>query len=130
MIDEKKIEEAANLHRFELIASMHGSTLGTPMQCFEEVVGIETDLIENSFITGAKWAIDEFLKDLWNPNTKEPDKSKSDIITLGFENDAYLQFKESILWNEESWRHSISRCQIIKWAYLSDILPKQEGGKQ
>ena len=130
MIDEKKIEEAANLHRFELIASMHGSTLGTPMQCFEEVVGIETDLIENSFITGAKWAIDEFLKDLLNPNTKEPDKSKSDIITLGFENDAYLQFKESILWNKESWRHSISRCQIIKWAYLSDILPKQEGGKQ
>lgn len=129
MIDEKKIEEAANLHRFELIASMHGSTLGTPMQCFEEVVGIETDLIENSFITGAKWAIDEFLKDLWNPNTKEPDKSKSDIITLGFENDAYLQFKESILWNKESWRHSISRCQIIKWAYLSDILPK-EGGEQ
>jgi hypothetical protein len=93
MIDEKKIEEAANLHRFELIASMHGSTLGTPMQCFEEVVGIETDLIENSFITGAKWAIDEFLKDLWNPNTKEPDKSKSDIITLGFDNDAYLLFK-------------------------------------
>lgn len=129
MIDEKKIEEAANLHRFELIASMHGSTLGTPMQCFEEVVGIETDLIENSFITGAKWAIDEFLKDLWNPNTKEPDKNKSDIITLGFDNDAYLQFKESILWKEESWRHSISRCQITKWAYLSDILPKEEGEK-
>lgn len=130
MIDEKKIEEAANLHRFELIASMHGSTLGTPMQCFEEVVGIETDLIENSFISGAKWAINEFLKDLWHPNTEEPDKSKSDIITLGFDNDAYLQFKESILWNEESWRHSISRCQINKWAYLSDILPKQEGGEK
>lgn len=130
MIDEKKIEEAANLHRFELIASMHGSTLGTPMQCIEEVVGIETDLIENSFITGAKWAIDEFLKDLWNPNTKEPDKSKSDIITLGFDNDAYLQFKESILWNKESWRHSISRCQIIKWAYLSDILPKEGGDNE
>ena len=130
MIDEKKIEEAANLHRFELIASMHGSTLGTPMQCFEEVVGIETDLIENSFITGAKWAINEFLKDLWHPNTEEPDKSKSDIITLGFENDAYLQFKESILWNKESWRHSISRCQIIKWAYLSNILPKEGGSNE
>ena len=127
MIDDKKIEEAANLHRFELIASMHGSTLGTPMLCFEEVVDAETDLIENSFITGAKWAINEFLKDLWHPNTDEPDKSKSDIITLGFDNDAYLQFKESILWNEESWRHSISRCQIIKWAYLSDILPKEGG---
>lgn len=130
MIDEKKIEEAANLHRFELIASMHGSTLGTPMQCFEEVVGIETDLIENSFITGAKWAINEFLKNLWHPNTEEPDKSKSDIITLGFDNDAYLQFKESILWNEESWRHSISRCQINKWAYLSNILPKEGGSNE
>lgn len=129
MIDDKKIEEAANLHRFELIASMHGSALGTPMQCFEEVVDAETELIENSFITGAKWAIKEFIKDLWHPNTEEPDKSKSDIITLGFDNDAYLQFKESILWNEESWRHSISRCQIIKWAYLSDILPKQKGGE-
>lgn len=130
MIDDKKIEEAANLHRFKLIASMHGSTLGTLMQCFEEVVDTETDLIENSFITGVKWGIYEFLKDLWHPNTEEPDKSKSDIITLGFDNDAYLQFKESILWNEESWRHSISRCQIIKWGYLSDILPKQEGGEQ
>lgn len=83
----------------------------------------------DGFNAGAKWAINEFLKDLWHPNTEEPDKAKSDIITLGFDNDAYLQFKESILWNEESWRHSISRCQIIKWAYLSDILPK-EGGEQ
>lgn len=123
MIDEKKIEEAANLCRFEVIASMHN-----PYQCFEEEVDAQTDLIEDSFISGAKWAINEFLKDLWHPNTEEPDKSKSDIITLGFDNDAYLQFKESILWNEESWRHSISRCQINKWAYLSDILPKQEGG--
>lgn len=119
MIDEKKIEEAANLCRFEVIASMHN-----PYQCFEEEVDAQTELIEDSFISGAKWAINEFLKDLWHPNTEEPDKSKSDIITLGFDNDAYLQFKESILWNKESWRHSISRCQIIKWAYLSDILPK------
>lgn len=122
MIDEKKIEEAANLCRFEVIASMHN-----PYQCFEEEVDAQTDLIEDSFISGAKWAINEFLKDLWHPNTEEPDKSKSDIITLGFDNDAYLQFKESILWKEESWRHSISRCQITKWAYLSDILPKEGG---
>ena len=101
MIDDKKIEEAA-INKCGFISS--------------------------EFYSGAKWAINEFLKDLWHPNTEEPDKSKSDIITLGFDNDAYLQFKESILWNEESWRHSISRCQIIKWAYLSDILPK-EGDK-
>ena len=89
----------------------------------------EVAIRQCAFVAGAKWMQEEFLKELWHPNTEEPDKSKSDIVTLGFDNDAFLQFKESILWREESWRHSISRCQIIKWAYLSDILPK-EGGEQ
>lgn len=112
MIDDNKIEEAAR--RYSEVTD-----------CDKE----EALLIEEGFKEGANWAINEFLNNLWHPNTEEPDKSKSDIITLGFDNDAYLQFKESVLWNKESWRHSISRCQIIKWAYLSDILPKQEGGE-
>lgn len=112
MIDDKKIEAAARRY-------------SEATDCDKQ----EALLIEEGFKEGAKWAINEFLKDLWHPNTEEPDKAKSDIITLGFDNYAYLQFKESILWNKESWRHSISRCQIIKWAYLSDILPK-EGGEQ
>lgn len=112
MIDDKKIEEAARYY------------------CNNRYPASQDALfIAEGFRHGANWAINEFLKNLWHPNTEEPDKSKSDIITLGFDNDAYLQFKESVLWNEESWRHSISRCQIIKWAYLSDILPK-EGGEQ
>ena len=111
MIDEKKIEEAA----FDLYQN-------------DKLDFVSSESVEG-FKEGAKWAINEFLKRLWHPNTEEPDKSKSDIITLGFDNDAYLQFKESILWKEESWRHSISRCQIIKWAYLSDILPKEGGEK-
>ena len=113
MIDNKKIEEAARYY----CNNRYPASQDAPF-------------IAEGFRLGAKWAINKFLKDLWHPNTEEPDKSKSDIITLGFDNDAFIQFKESILWNEESWRHSISRCQIIKWAYLSDILPKQEGGEQ
>ena len=111
MINEKKIEEAARNY----CNNRYPASQDAPF-------------IAEGFRKGARWAINEFLKGLWHPNTEEPDKSKSDIITLGFDNDAYLQFKESILWNKESWRHSISRCQITKWAYLSDILPKK-GGK-
>ena len=108
MIDKNKIKSAAQ--------GYCDATYGT----------LNTNpFIAEAFRKGANWAINEFLKDLWHSNTEEPDKSKSDIITLGFDNDAYLQFKESILWKEESWRHSISRCQIIKWAYLSDLLPKK-----
>lgn len=114
MIDDKEIDIAA---RAQALSKHINETAYFQLRSIED------------FKDGARWAINEFLKDLWHPNTEEPDKSKSDIITLGFDNDAYLQFKESILWKEESWRHSISRCQIIKWAYLSDILPK-EGGEQ
>lgn len=128
MIDDKKIEEAAqgaaDLYEQDLpIMSYNEDTEVDGQHHFCQEFGAEL------FKDGAKWAIQEFLKDLWHPAEEEPDKRKSDIITLGFDNDAYLQFKESILWNEESWRHSISRCKIIKWAYLSDILTKEEGEK-
>lgn len=128
VFDDKKIEEAARR-----AADLYEQDL--PMMSYDENTEVDgqhhfcQEFGAELFKDGAKWAINEFLKNLWHPNAEEPDKSKSDIITLGFDNDAYLQFKESILWNEESWRHSISRCQIIKWAYLSDILPK-EGGNQ
>ena len=129
VFDDKKIEEAARR-----AADLYEQDL--PMMSYDENTEVDgqhhfcQEFGAELFKDGAKWAINEFLKNLWHPNSEEPDKSKSDIITLGFDNDAYLQFKESILWNEESWRHSISRCQINKWAYLSDILPKQKGGKQ
>lgn len=111
MIDEKKIEEAArNYCNNRLPASQ------------------DAPFIAEGFRKGARWAIREFLKDLWHPIEEEPDKRKSDIITIGSYNYTSLHFKESFIWKEESWRHSISRCQITKWAYLSDILPKQKGG--
>lgn len=128
MIDDKKIESAK-----EKIYEDKFLGCGEMVEAFkdeDEMEMFDKEDIKEAIGLGAKWAINEFIKYLWHPNTEEPDKSKSDIITLGFENDAYLQFKESILWNEESWRHSISRCQINKWAYLSDILPKQKGGEQ
>ncbi len=118
MIDKNKIAKAARqISEYVVDAKGFDDSKPTHLAFLDGHV--------DGFNAGAKWAINEFLKDLWHPNTEEPDKSKSDIITLGFDNDAYLQFKESILWNEESWRHSISRCQIIKWAYLSDLLPKK-----
>lgn len=126
MIDDNKLEEAKdNIFNKHFLKNNEG------MICVDHILKpVYLDYqIKQAIELGAKWAINEFLKNLWHQNIEEPDKNKSDIITLGFDDDAYLQFKESILWNKESWRHSIRRCQIIKWAYLSDILPK-EGDEQ
>ena len=127
MIDDKKIEEAAresaDLYEKDLpIMSYNEDTEVDGQHHFCQEFGAEL------FKDGAKWAIHEFLKDLWHSIEEEPDKRKSDIITIGSYNYISLHFKESFIWKEESWRHSISRCQITKWAYLSDILPKQKGG--
>lgn len=127
MIDDKKIEEAAresaDLYEKDLpVMSYNEDTEVDGQHHFCQEFGAEL------FKDGAKWAIHEFLKDLWHSIEEEPDKRKSDIITIGSYNYISLHFKESFIWKEESWRHSISRCQITKWAYLSDILPKQKGG--
>jgi hypothetical protein len=110
MIDPKVIEKLSHLDDATILRRLPDS---------------ERTFFEYGFQLGYNRA----LKDLWHPNTEEPDKSKSDIITIGSYNYISLHFKETILWKEESWRHSINRCQIIKWAYLSDILPKK-GGKE
>ena len=127
MIDDKKIEEAAresaDLYEKDLpIMSYNQDTEVDGQHHFCQEFGAEL------FKDGAKWAIHEFLKDLWHSIAEEPDKRKSDIITIGSYNYISIHLKESFIWKEESWRHSISRCQITKWAYLSDILPKQKGG--
>ena len=127
MIDDKKIEkaarEAAELYEQDLpIMSYNEDTEVDGQHHFCQEFGAEL------FKDGAKWAIHEFLKDLWHSIEEEPDKRKSDIITNGSYNYISIHLKESFIWKEESWRHSISRCQITKWAYLSDILPKQKGG--
>ena len=111
MIDKNKIKSAAQGY----CAATYGTLNTNPF-------------IAEAFGKGAKWAINEFLNDLWHPIEEEPDKRKSDIITIGSYNYISIHLKESFIWKEESWRYSISRCQITKWAYLSDILPKQKGG--
>ena len=124
MVNGKKIEEAAKLHRFELIASMHGSTLGTPMQCSEEVVDAEIDLIENSFIAGAKWAINEFLKNLWHQKDEEPEGYDELILLHYSEFNCYSLSQVKYF---KSWKEFVDRAPIENWLYIDDLFQKEGG---
>lgn len=120
-MDEKKIEEAARKRLYAFRKANHDGYSSS-------IIDIESDCLDN-FKAGAHWAIKEFLKGLWHPAEEEPDKGKALIIRFdaGY---AYFEFKVSIAWRNEPWKHAISRCRINQWAYLSDILPKQEGGDE
>ena len=86
MIDEKKIEEAAqgaaDLYEQDLpIMSYNEDTEADGQHHFCQEFGAEL------FKDGAKWAINEFLKDLWHSADEEPKLGKREdaVSILRFE---------------------------------------------
>ena len=101
MIDDKKIEEAANEYS-------------------QDNCGYSYDIEKLlAFEHGAKWAIDEFLKDLWHPISEEP---KESIFMLSeYEKGKYYAnyFDKNI----RGW----SNQRLIRWLNIDDLLPKEGG---
>lgn len=138
MIDDKKIEEAANLHGFELIISRHGSTLGNPMQCSEEVIDAEADLIENSFITGAKWTINELLKDLLHPASEVPRNDYGKVLAFSREFGFRKLYDMNAMLDEttcrtyqEMWENEVNKYRLSDWIFVDELFDLiTKGGEQ
>nr|DAH32054.1 MAG TPA: hypothetical protein [Caudoviricetes sp.] len=113
MLEDKKIEEAAR--RYSEVTD-----------CDKE----EALLIEEGFKEGAKWAINEFLKDLWHPNTEEP-REFAEVLAEAKITESiktYISFKRNDALFK-NWDAYSSGANITRWLYIDDLLPK-EGGKQ
>lgn len=107
MIDDKKIEEAA----FEEY----------PLNSDGNIIG------RNGFKEGVKWAVNEFLKDLWHQTNKEPEGYNEGILLAYSVGDYYslAQVKDC-----KSWKGFVERASIDKWLYIDDLLPKEEDGNE
>lgn len=120
MIDNKKIEEAAKQHSEESYIS------GYFQACYKD-----------AFMDGAKWSINEFLKNLWHPASEEPDvKQHKTIICLYDDGDIrqdYDVYDEAITHDtflgigKFNWNDYAENEEIKKWCYATDLLPKEEG---
>lgn len=122
MIDDKKIEEAAR--RYSKVTD-----------CDKE----ESLLIQEGFTEGAKWAINEFLKDLWHSYDEVPTRKDKDILQF-FESysadseDDYDEYFELAHTREgftqETWEDFMNIGGTpSNWLYIEDLFPK-EGGEQ
>ena len=110
MIDDKKIKEAAMQHSRWLNSNHEESTAS------------------DSFMEGAKWMQEEFLKNLWHPASEEPREFTEILaeapITESIK--AYISFKRnSALF--KNWNAYSSSVNITRWLYISDLLPKKGG---
>ena len=103
MINNKKIEDAAKQHSEESYIS------GYFQACYKD-----------TFIEGAKWMQEEFLKDLWHSASENPKKERVFLYKTMFEGYGINQIIDG---NE--WKYIIKYQKATKWLYIDDLLPKE-----
>ena len=107
MIDNKKIEDAAKQHSEESYIS------GYFQACYKD-----------AFMEGVKWAINEFLKNLWHPANEIPEIGRVIIIENHYP-DGRIEFPSRM---RKSTSHNPIDGETQKWFYIDDLFQK-EGGK-
>lgn len=129
MIDDKKLEEAARG-----AADLYEQDL--PMMSYDEDTEVDgqhhfcQEFGAELFKDGAKWAINEFLKNLWHPASEEP-REFAEVLAEAKITESiktYISFKrnDSLFKN---WDAYSSGANITRWLYINDLFQKK-GDKQ
>lgn len=108
MIDDKKIEEAKKL--FIDDKKILGVMAMNDLAC--------------GFKEGAKWAINELLKELWHPASEEPE-GYDEWILLHYS--AFNYYSLSQVKCFKSWKEFVDRAPIENWLYIDDLFQKEGG---
>ena len=81
----------------------------------------------DSFIEGAKWA-DMHPVNVWHDASEEP-QGKYEIIYQDEFNHVWLAtYRKNIEQYKNWWEECVACNYIVRWAYISDLLPK--GGEK
>ena len=84
----------------------------------------DIELVRKAFIEGAKWADNICLSSLWKDINIVPSDNKG-IVYLT--KNGKIGVIKAIKSNDWDW-YVTDKYSIIKWAYISDILPQQPKG--
>lgn len=131
MIDDKKIEEAQE-EIFEDKFLFNGTDVIYEDGDKEEMY--DSGQVKAAISLGAKWSINEFLKDLWHPASEVPRNDYTDILVVCKEPQRpIVLFPEDILDGtpddiasyNDMWMHLCDVYRITKYCYIGDLLPKK-----
>ena len=104
MINDKKIEEAARYY----CNNRYPASQDAPF-------------IAEGFRKGARWAINEFLKNLCYPVSKEPEKFRKILYTGG----SVDTTDTTMIITNNSWNTKVCLLEIKKWCYIDDLFSKE-----
>ena len=121
MIDDKKIE-AAKEEIYEDRFLLNGEEVVFDNDAKEEMFYKED--IKEAIGLGAKWAINEFLKNLWHQKDEEPE-GYDDWILLHYNVCNYYSLSQVL--DFKSWKVFVERAPIKEWLYIDDLFQKEGG---
>lgn len=122
MID-KKIEEAKE-EIYEDRFLLNGEEVVFDNDTKEEMFYKED--IKEAIGLGAKWAINEFLKDLWHPASEAP-KRRCNYLLLHYKDKEEECFEADVV-DTKAWDCYI-KGSLVEYINIDDLFPK-EGGEQ
>lgn len=129
MIDDKKIEEAANKHIETEYARYNSGEVEDEMICLRG---------KDSFKEGAKWAINELLKDMFHPASEVPRNDNGKILAFSKVNSNIKLYDMNAMLNEtacdtyqEMWEIRVRAYTFTDWIFVEDLLDLiKKGGNQ
>ena len=84
--------------------------------------------VQDAFENGAKWADkNPNIASLWHDASEEP---RYEEFLLAEESNEFNVYKLSGQEDNNSWELLVSAMGIIRWAYISDLLPRQFGNSE
>ena len=118
MIDDKKIEEAAT------VASISNTEKSSVRESYViSALADHESSFREGYIEGAKWAINEFLKDLWHPVSEEPEENKK-ILVQYTNDDLETDYEVDMNTHFTEWKQHAASYKFMKWCYIEDVLQK------
>ena len=121
MIDEKKIEAAIE-EIYEDRFLLNGEEVVFDNDAKEEMFYKED--IKEAIGLGAKWAINEFIKDLWHPANEVPEIGRV-IIMENYYPDGRIMFISRM--RKSTFHNPIDIGNTKKWFYIEDLFSKEGG---
>jgi hypothetical protein len=125
MIDDYKIKKASRMYADEVFESRkYDENHLQP----HHIAFIEGNAA--GFEAGAKWAVNEFIKDLWHPASEEPREFAEVLAEVKITESikTYISFKKNDALFK-NWDAYSSGANITRWLYIDDLLPKEGGEK-
>ena len=125
MIDDKKIESAK-----EEIYEDKFLGCGEMVEAFkdeDEMEMFDKEDIKEAIGLGARWAVNELLKDLRHPASEEPNHESTRTYILGKTKASESGVLPMLLRPNTNWQEFVVSHGVTHWLYVDDLFSKKGG---